>query len=347
MIKKVLRSHTLYIIIEKSKIKIRKTKYHKKHKIQNRKIKKYKNRNRNLEAAFPTTQIQNFSVFIETSFLFPQSFMELDNQENLPPNMDVIPNARKRGRPSADYKTLYLSLQKRLKRAGLDSASPTPFKDQMAGLHDNSIKNLKDQLKGAEKKLNNIKTQKTGSSHPHWKPYGQKSFRERKRLQAKIRSSIVGRSNQPRQELDLFFTEFLKAQNNAAVASTMKAVMADKQIGGVINNCIVKRAAKRASNDPATICRDYVLRKKMMLSQKKMKLLGKEQSKKEVVISDHIKGTLAKARYSSQNDRKCQAFLRNTFKNKLPFALLDVSIQVEHALVDTKALLESMVAFSS
>ena len=175
-------------------------------------------------------------------------------------------------------------------------------------------------------------------------PYSGKTHNKRLDVRNGVDMIVCAGSENPVKEKAKFVREYIHysdtKQNLKVIVSE---VFDDPKISEVIQTNFINKAIFRASKSEMNVTRDFVARKRMQLSKVKKSKLNAESKKLVIQISSKLKTTNATTAAHTRNDRKSRAHLRQAFPTQLPLAVLDDTIQVEHALVDTVSMIKAAV----
>lgn len=271
-------------------------------------------------------------------------FDSLSDEENL--QLDG-PAIRAMGRPTVDYKKMYLALELRCKRAGLSVQSPQPFKKQMISLCENNSMELAKQLKEKDLKIEKLGNQnnhlltKTGALGNGSKPYSKKSSGRQRILRKKVEKLVVVNSTQPVTEKAAFVTDMVRySGNKVQILESLTEFFEDKKIASIIQEDIMNKAVCHVSRSEMVRTRDFVERKRMQISKSKRQQSNRVQKTLTAAVSSQVTLHPVVVPCYSATDNAARAHLRNAFPLMLPSAIKDDSIKVEHALLDTVAMIK-------
>lgn len=266
--------------------------------------------------------------------------MEVPDDEN------CVPCGPALGRPRVDYRSMYLSLEKRCKRAGLSLDSNQPFKKQMLNLCSIEVGELSKQVKEKDKLIEKLEKQKRSNTamigiRRGLKPYSQKSSRRQRQLRSSIEKIVVANSTQPARAKASFVKDFVRySLNKVEILESLNDFFEDKKIASIIQDDILNKATYRVSRSELVRTRDFVERKRMQISRSKRQKSNKVQAALTVKVSSQIAVESVVIPCTSKTDKAARCHLRRAFPLLTPSAMKDENIKVEHALIDTVAMIK-------
>lgn len=277
------------------------------------------------------------------------------DSENIPPDGE----GKNGGRPKVDYKQKFRSLERRVKRSGIDLTSREPFAKQLSGGNgegyeiQKKLKSVEEDLENARKEIAQLKqklvakkvSRKKVRLPSRLKPYSQKSERNKRMLRNAISLKVIANSNKPTQETATFIKDmFHFSVTKEALRESLVCVLEDPKVAAVMQKDIINKEVYRASKDEMNRTRDFVAAKKMQISKAKKQQLNKAKLECGTPIGSKIKVYPITMPYHTKNIDAARRHLRRSFPLVLPTALKHITVDVEHALVDTVAMVKCGLA---
>ena len=272
---------------------------------------------------------------------------DIENENpNIPRSRSKFKRGEGGGRHPTDFKLNYRALEKRLKRAGIDLESNESIKKQcLRGLStdlkqkEKDIKRLEKELAAAKAELSQLPFKDMNAIEP----YTDKGLRRQSHVRKFVSQIIVSKLELPIREKAAFVKDLIHFQNVGHVETMLNEIMEDDKISAVFQKKIVDKACYRASTSEINRTRDFVERKRMQLSKCKKNQLSSSSKKTTAKIGSKVVLRNNAVHHNSRNDKASRNLLRVTFPLLLPKAVRDDTIQVEHALIDTVAMVKSQL----
>jgi hypothetical protein len=254
-----------------------------------------------------------------------------------------------------DYKKLYFSLRRRVKRNGLAVDSKKSFKKQMLACVQAELAGKNAEITALQKNnavLQEKVTKMEGNDLMRKvryicnarKPYSEKGETSKRQMRSVFNEIICHNTANPNKERSLFLTDMVKfSPGSNGLLDGLNEMLLEPIIASTIQKEILNPAGCRASADEMNRLRDYVERKHMQLSKSKKQAMNKSFGKVEISINAHLKVKNVKMPCNTKTDRAAQQHLRRAFPVLLPFAIIDVTIKVEHAMMETESFLRSII----
>jgi hypothetical protein len=260
--------------------------------------------------------------------------------------------------PAGEYRTRFLNLETRCKRAGLDINSKKPLKEQLAYVMSKELQALRKTISEQQAENEKLKTQISNlkkrsfmavfSNSKRRKPYSLLSNRRKKCLRGVVSKAILTNSNDIRKDKMCFIIDYMKGcHDTMEISQNIQEIFKDKKIGAVIQQGIVNKAVQRASKSEVNRMRDFVIRKRLQLSVEKKKQLNKTAQSIQADLGNGLTVSNVVVPCSSDIVKTARANLRRMFPLILPNANTDQRFHfrklfpLEHAVMDTVAVIKS------
>ena len=123
----------------------------------------------------------------------------------------------------------------------------------------------------------------------------------------------------------------------------LRVLLEDESICKVLQDRFINKSTYHASRDENTRTREFVERKRMQISQAKKHRQNQSSKKLGTSIGSKLKVKNMTTPCNSGTDLKAKQHLRRAFVMEMPTSVTDATIliKVEHALVNTVALIKS------
>jgi len=169
-------------------------------------------------------------------------------------------------------------------------------------------------------------------------PYSVKTPRRQFDVRKFIDKVVVANSENHIREKSTFVKDYIHFEKLADVETMLNELIEDDKISKVFQKKIVDKACYRASTSEINRTRSFVERKRMQLSKCKKNLFRNACKNIAVKISSKVAVKNSAVHHNSRSDKTSRNHLLVAFPLHLPKAVRDDTIQVEHALVDTVAM---------